>query len=390
MRFNIFIYLTLLLLISCSNEEKLNEQDSGDIVENISIYLQNRNIAPDTDNLEPGEVATITDTNSLLNEDSKLFISQLGTTQSPNFTDMSSQADPYLYIYQYNENQKSDWYSGYNFITETGRNPIDWKDVKRVGSVGNAFSFYAFYFPNGNEVNFSVETDQSDINNFIKSDILGGRYETSALYTRIRFRLFHLMVYLKVTIYVPVLKSTVTSNSAEYSGFEENALQSAYILNAYKDFTIDWIAKNPVDIRVPVTGTFNNKVNSITMYKHETSSESFPLKNIEEFYPATDDPEDEVRAYNFSVLFPAQKFDNNFLCFQLVAPDKQLKYYYFSGDQVNTTTGDYGLNQGTLQQLYLYIPRKTNETILIKANKFPWYNSSTEMTVTKKEGNAQE
>lgn len=392
MKFKLFIYFILFFLVACSQHEETDRfQETGNIVETISIYPQTRDMAPDANNLEPGEAESIIiDKSYFTSERSKLFISQLGTSQSPNFTN-PDQAEPYLYVYHYQDNQESDWNSGYNFITDSNRKPIDWKDVKKLGSVGNTFSFYAFYFPVSEEVNFSVQTDQSVLENFKKSDILGAYHATSALYTRLRFRLFHLMVYLKVTVYVPVLKSSLTSTSAEYSGFGENALQKAYILNAYNNFTIDWRANKSSDIEAPLTQPADNPVKSIQMYKHDQSSEIITLQNINEFYPQGDYTEDEVIAYNFSVLFPAgQKFDKNFLCLQLKAPDDHLKYYYFSGDQANNSTGEFGLNQGTLQQLFLYIPRKSNETILVKSKILPWYNSSTEMTVTKKDGNAQD
>ena len=124
---------------------------------------------------------------------------------------------------------------------------------------------------------------------------------------------------------------------------------------------------------------------------HEPNLTSLELNHIKDFYDQADDDTDEVIAYNFSVLFPAgQEFSKDFLCMELEASGDITKYYYFSGDRVNYLTGNFDLTQGTLQQLYLYLPRKTNETILVKAKTLPWYESSTEMTVTKKEGNAQD
>ena len=80
-----------------------------------------------------------------------------------------------------------------------------------------------------------------------------------------------------------------------------------------------------------------------------------------------------------------QTVGDNFLCFTLQSPySEDLRYYYFSGSQiVGDKSESYGLTQGTLQELHLYLPRKTNETVLVGAKILPWLPADTEMTVTK-------
>ena len=325
-----------------------------------------------------------------------LYFSQLIQSESPNFTDLDNENHP-LYVYKYNE-KGANWSEGYNFEYTDNRKIFDWDTVASLGSVGNAFSLFAFYFPTNRETMtnpsscFHVEADQQgttdkyDKSNFMKSDIMGAYHATSSLYTRMRFRLFHLMVYLKVTIYVPVYEDSDSDDSYSYSGFKEGALKDAFVMNAYTDFKIEWQANRSSDTEAPLTQTDGNKSN-IKMYRHMADEtqiiEDF---NVEDYYTKEKFGTDKVRAYTFSVLFPSQQFSDNFLCFKLLAPNNEtMKYYYFSSSQIidGADNGKYGLTQGTLQELHLYLPRMTNETVLVGANILPWFDANTDMTVTK-------
>ena len=325
-----------------------------------------------------------------------LYFSQQTSSKAPNFTDLEDENHP-LYVYRYNQ-KDANWSEGYNFEYTDDHKIFDWDTVASLGSVGNAFSLFAFYFPTNQNIeaklpdSFRVETNQQgtediyDKSNFKKSDIMGAYHATSSLYTRLRFRLFHLMVYLKVTIYVPVYEDSESNDSFSYSGFKEGALQDAFVMNAYTDFTIEWQANRSSDTEAPLTQATGSKSN-IKMYRHK-SDESQIIEdfNVEEYYTKEKYGTDKVRAYTFSVLFPSQQFNDNFLCFKLLAPNNEtMKYYYFSSSQIidGADNSRYGLTQGTLQELHLYLPRMTNETVLVGANILPWFNASTDMTVTK-------
>ena len=300
---------------------------------------------------------------------------------TPNFSDFGESASPYCYRYQYNPDALANWDSGYNFKCKNGCTPFDWTAVPALGSVGNAFSFYAMYFPGDNTVKWAVETDQSAKENFIKSDIMGAYHATSALYTRLRFNLFHLMVYLKVTIYVPTFKDSANNDNYNYSGFEENAVIGAYVLNANTQFDIDWLAVRSSDKMAPLTQSKESKAN-IKMFSHPSSGEVEQI-DVRNYYNGGTLLQDDVRTYTFSVIFPSQAFGDNFLCFALKDIDESTRYFYFSGSQIVGDSGNYSLSQGTLQQLYLYMPRNSNETILVGADILPWKDSVTDMTVTK-------
>ena len=326
-----------------------------------------------------------------------LYFSQLVPSSSPNFTNLENDAHP-LYVYRYNE-KDANWSEGFNFEYTDNLKIFDWDTVASLGSVGNAFSLFAFYFPTNQQTMtnpascFHVEADQQgttedmyDKSNFMKSDIMGAYHATSSLYTRLRFRLFHLMVYLKVTIYVPVYEDSDSNGTFSYSGFKEGALKDAFVMNACTDFTIEWQANRSSDTEAPLTQATGDKRN-IKMYRHKADeSQIIEDFNVEDYYTKEKLGMDKVRAYTFSVLFPSQQFSDNFLCFKLLAPNNEtMKYYYFSSSQIidGADNSRYGLTQGTLQELHLYLPRLTNETVLVGANILPWFDANTDMTVTK-------
>lgn len=318
-------------------------------------------------------------------ENSILYFSQLGTTQNPNFNPAGdfNAGNPYCYQYQYAPNDEANWEQGFNFQKKAGSEAFAWSSVPAIGSVGNAFSFYAMYFPVDNTVTWSIKEDQSDINNFKRSDIMGAYHATSSTYTRMRFRLFHLMVYLHIKLYVPIYRDEVDKENYSYSGFDKGAVQGAYVMNSNTSISIEWRANRTSDTMAPLAAPSGNK-NNIKVYSHPSDEKEIELK-VGDYYDKGNLETDMVREYQFSVLFPSQEFGDNFLCFALRDRDNALRYFYFSGNQVLGDGNNFSLSQGTLQQLSLYLPRYTNETILIGANILPWNSAVTDMTVSKDE-----
>ena len=394
------IFLVLFaLLVSCSTAglQEQPEEFVGEELTSVSVAREQPLAASGIDTSDSGSDVIST---RGFTEGSKLYFSQQSSTLSPNFSNTDENATPFLYIYEYQEDPDASWDDIYtfNFTCIEDRKAFNWRAAKQLGSVGNAFSFYAFYFPVDNERRFSVETDQRgdaedlyDTSNFEKSDILGAYHATSSLYTRMRFRLFHLMVYLRVKIYVPVYQDTGEDSpeNPRYSGFGEGALQSAEVINAYTDFSIDWSANRSSDTEAPLVQTNTGNKKTIVMYRHNGDEDAIIEDfNVREYYSGGSLTTDDVREYNFSVLFPPQEFGNNyFLRFVLKSSDNSLKYYYFAANRM--FSGLLGLTQGTLQELDLYLPRTTNETILVGAKILPWGSSSTEMTVTEEKSDPE-
>ena len=421
-----FVAILPLMFFSCADKDTISEggeEDRLDIVNEITVSKGTR--AYDTTGDESDNILT---EENKFGDGSILYVSQLGTTGSINFPsgyNKESRVESNLYSYKWYDNPKAGWSSEYNFEPLKPEHVIKWENVKNMGNVGNAFSLYAMYFPVDQKIRFNVESDQTggneqpgddpyDTKNFLKSDIMGAYHATSSLYTRLRFRLFHLMVYLKVTLYVPVYDSKLNNSQAEYSGYDYGAMQDAHVLNANTEFSIEWRANRSSDTEAPLTQPTGEKRN-IKMYRHKEESDKTICLDVSKYYTGNfigvckckreggtpcDDCKcecckeganesttckcDEVRVYEFSVLFPAQNFDkNNILEFQLIDKDNNLRKFYFSGSQIiGGENANYGLTQGTLQHLYLYLPRATNETILVGAKILPWNNAFTDMTVT--------
>lgn len=374
--YKLYLYILLITVVSSCTTSIYNDVPETGQIANALYVAANRPLA--AENMDPEEDDMIIDS---FDANSILYFSQLGTTATPNFSNFGEDAQPYCYQYQYSPDPQANWDQGYNFKCKTSCKPFDWTAVPELGSVGNAFSFFAMYFPVDNVVKWQVQTDQSEKTDFLKSDIMGAYHATSSLYTRMRFNLFHLMVYMKVTIYVPNFKDSDNNNNFSYSGFNDDALIGAYVLNANTTFDIDWLAVRSSDKMAPLTQPKDSKSN-IKMYSHPATGEVEQI-DVRNYYSGGNITEDEVRAYTFSVIFPSQTFGDNFLCFALKDIDNSTRYFYFSGSQIVGDSGNYSLSQGTLQELKLYLPRNSNETILVGANILPWKDSVTDMTVSK-------
>ena len=392
MKYALLAILSFVLCASCASSEPLlpDQELEGPTVTEIAALSGNRRALEAAADDEYADQMTDSD----FVEGSLLYISQMGSSSAnnPNFTVGASDN---LYIYSYEENPDASWDAEgtYNFYPTTLTKAIEWEDVRGRGSVGNAFSLYALHFPVDNAVRFDVETDQRELEDFKKSDILGAYHATSALYTRLRFRLYHLMVYLRVTLYVPVYEVQFDEKTNEYlySGFREDAFEHAQMRKATTGFNIDWRVNRSSDTDAPLTvlntaAGYTNQ--TIQMYRHDAGQTPEQTEiTLGDFYDYPEGDEfasttDKVYVYNFSVLFPGQVFGNEFLHFQFRTPGGTYKNYTFSASQLKTGATDFGFTQGTLQHLSLYLPRKGNETILVGARILDWTDASTDMTVT--------
>lgn len=334
-----------------------------------------------------------------------LFISQITPTRTPDFpvtpftwfqdhpndyyweTDATGKAlytkNDNLWMYKLDKTlgENADWDSGYNFVPmfseddpTFGKFRMDWRTIKNYGSLGNAFSFYAMYYPGGNPI-FQVNSRQSiwDLKVMKQMDIMGAYHTTPSLYTRMRFRLHHLMVYIRVTLYVPVVEpkygdketNRIPENAIGYTGFGRDAFYwevpqgntngrpGIYIVSDYKwpadnnrkifnQFGIDWRANRSSDSDAPlVQANTSGGVTDEVMHRHATfehiQKPGFYEKNVNKdrgYYlpdtsldtdepevfeidrsiftkvPEGEDPIEKVRRYEFSAIIPPQSLRN--------------------------------------------------------------------------------
>ena len=294
--------------------------------------------------------------------------------------------------------------NSYNFGASAGDSPLEWNTISSKGSWNGGFALFSLYFPVENQLRqkngengtilYSVMEDQSTEENLLKSDILGAYHSTTKLFSKIRFRLFHLMNYLRIRLYVPVY------DEDDDTGYRDGALQYATINNVNPDFAIEWGAIRSPDSQGPkvnaVPGT-----GEIKMYKHPLpdGKTQYPITTIDytDFYPDQGLPTnyDKVRYYDFSVIIPMQASEKdedgkehsftetNFLNFFFQSNSGAINKYYFTMSQSgSSSSNNLELTQGRFQYLELYVPRVGNQVVNMGAKVINWDQLGTEMVLT--------
>ena len=428
-----YIYITLgtsflLTLTSCSDQElggnnvrdaKYLECVTADYAYPDDGVIQSD---PNTDTEEvvhDDNFEATTLLNDAIGEGSILYFSQLSNTLVP-FTAEEWPIDapetmiekfgeenyPNLYEYHYEKKDyEAEWedqplgIGGYNFFPETPNKKMDWDDIKYWGLNNNGFSLFGLYFPYDNELNltFKVEEDQSTLEALRKSNFIGAYHSSSQAYTRLRFRLFHLMAYLKVTLYVPVYNDDDRDKDGNKirTGFPADALQSAQVLNVLTDFNINWYANRSSDTSPACSAISTGERSDINMYIPPLDSYENglpPIVNIKtgEYYNQDDplynpDAVDQCWEITISVLIPAgqnypdtkQDWTNgNILRFNMRQNIGEVpKRYVFNGSSAMNLIGGgdpLTISQGNIQHLNLYLPRNGAAAILLGATVEDW------------------
>ncbi|MCH5229771.1 MAG: hypothetical protein J1F12_07255 [Muribaculaceae bacterium] len=418
-------------LVSCQEEGVVNKEESPDYCGRYLDYFQVIPVSRASLGEEPGfeEMPVFSDfldekfkySEELGNEKkSYLYISQLTDNIVP-FQDAGTGDvtgdDVNLYKYFFQERlmfQNPDWDNGYNFFPEKKEDMVDWDFVGQNGPFGNGYALCALYFPYSNKIQeFKVEEDQSTLENLRKSNILGAKHSNSALYTRLQFRLWHLMTNLNVTVYVPVFKDGVTEatdsqtpvKDAEPSGYFADSMIGAEVLDVYNTYSINFKTKQseaaPYTF-ADITET-GNLVKELKMYRHpleDSNNGKTPVERIRvrDFMPEDEIPEtmrdkeyDDVYVYKFSVLIPPRQksdfTDRDFLRFKVKSTlgDGIIKNFVFNGSQEyhqNPEGAGIFLNdEGSQQNITLYLKRKGSEVLLVEANVIDWTDASSDMFV---------
>lgn len=405
------ILLNIFLLPSCKEDNNMSAQGAtageDNVIGHIGVRLAERGEGENPDgNANTSDGGSVADTKVYpfempfspeFDSRSVIFVSQQ-TSQTAPFRTIDA-----IYPYQYKPdyestgNKEDDWYDEvYNF-TPLSENPLEWFKIGNTGSYLNGFSLYALYFPlqqemtwkeeNGN-ITYSVEKDQSTLDNLIKSDIMGAYHSSPTLFSKLNFRLFHLMSYVGVRVYVPVY------NETKKTGFYDGALQAAFMENANNEFGIEWNVTIHSDDAGPKIKS-NASQEKIKMYLHELPAgvKERPVVPInykdfvyEGFFDqGLDDDIDYVRVYDFSVLLPMQDYSESFstedsesnyldiMSFVLRSNSGAETYYYFNQSTMKDQDNNHvQLNQGYFQYLELYVPRIGNKVVYAGAVLESW------------------
>ncbi|MCH5239372.1 MAG: hypothetical protein J1F38_04045 [Muribaculaceae bacterium] len=455
MRTNKYTFLSSLALTvmsslsSCSNKEPGITEPEPDQVKLLNVEIVSHNVESRADGwtVQNGpheseaaakllDEAFHTGSDSEGREPSKIYLTQYGPlNQSPELLFENDNRFEYIYKPMESVIDQTDWDHYYNFATafpddESGTKMLDWDHVDAVGSVGNGYWLYGFYYPFDNEPRYYVEPDQSTKEALRKSNILAAFHQAPSLRTRLRFRFYHLMVYLKVYVLVPVYQLTPEDKENTNTGFYPDALQSAQLLNTYINFGINWSKPRNSDTEGPLVtlvtstniapydegnpvppgwengnlgvGGMDNPPTvqeisldpmDINLYMHpfitaDGKESPYPseedivtIDNIGDYQPNMTGS-DRCYLYTFSVLFPPQQFNGNFLKFSFKNPLGVVKNYNYSGANNESVTGTLQtVYQGDLQVLALYLPRKGNQAILVTADVEDWQQANASTNV---------
>lgn len=300
---------------------------------------------------------------------------------------------------------------GYNFFAKSTDTKMEWEDIQAWGYDNNGYALFAMYFPYDNEMNmdFQVPVDQTNIDALRKSNFIAA-YHSSSSPGRVRFKLYHLMCYFKLTLYIPVFKDDDVDDKGNIikSGYPADALQSVQLLDVLTDFNINWYANRSSDSSPACSARSGGERSNIEMFIPPLTTEFYgeesgglpPVVNIKtsNFYNPDDtefyDPEeiDQCWKIDVSALIPqGQDFVNDPNYGTMIWSDKNFirinmrqnigevpKTYIFNGnpDPVNgghlTVGSNLTIEQGGIQHLSLYIPRHGAAAVLVGANVMDW------------------
>lgn len=310
-----------------------------------------------------------------------ILISQRANNLSLDFNDYDpSPTDPSelipntnLYKYVYYTNPSAVWDSGFNF-QPYGDHALDWAQIEAAGELSGGYTLGALYYPVEYEVQNAVPEDQSIYNNLLSANVLGAYHTTNAVKSRLRFRFFHLMAAVRVTLLIPEWDPVTNT------GFGADAAKSAFMLKVRSDYTIDW--PNTLSSEEYPTPSIPTDApeTEIKMYLESVSNEVYEV-DLSEY--GSDYPETEkVRSATFVVVFPPQQPTNDgptmrFFLTTMGGTEKRFIWYSSSIDK-----GTLEFNaRNTITNLTLFLPRVDNDAILISSYIVPWTEAESEFTV---------
>lgn len=310
---------------------------------------------------------------------SVILISQQGDHISLDFEDYTvSATDPSvttpnrnLYRYVYYTNPKADWEQGYNF-QPYGDRALDW-DYMFENRLSGEYVLGALYYPGGIAVNNSVQIDQTSYENLTSSNVLAAYHKTQEFHSRLRFKFYHLMSAIRVTLLIPVW------NPDDNTGFGENSARGAEMLDLKKDFSINWPLGSSEEPPVPVL-TDDPQTYDIQMYLESVSNEveEITLSDLNPEFPAETD---RFRRATFLVVFPPQEPSNvgPAMRFHLTSMGGTPRnFVWYSSDLFNSSISN---ARGSLHNLLLYLPRTDNDAILIQSTIIDWIPAESEFSV---------
>ena len=408
----LYIFLSAILFSSCDDKDLKVDDESNQYREDSGIYVtfatRSDGWTIDDEYVQfKDNVGTNEEKPYIIdhfNDGDILFISQMGVVTNPTLYNMKTNenaAPDYnkntvkdnLYVYQYQTPEESaEWTRGSNFVPYVNdknmTTPMNWTYIRNLGSIGNAFSFYALFQGNNQTPNCRTVTYMNYSGNDAeyaphsayelgtRYGLFGAYHATSSLYTRMRFRLYPLFNLIQVTLLVPAQESE--SDKPGYSGFAANAFKNnwyagntsaqiypgvwfgvpGWAVNSNiatsqvgigTSFDIDWRKNGSSDNDPPsISAQTGNTNTSFYLLRYDINDPSaehpvFRLDNIKKFYPKyenenhPDEDYDMVRRYEFIAYYvPQAKFNENsfnaLLSIRMLTPGSSGNLYYIENN----------------------------------------------------------
>lgn len=310
---------------------------------------------------------------------SVILISQRGDNLSILFTETAvdnegnESPNKNLYQYVYYTNPLAEWDNNYYNFQPYGNRALDWAYIAEYRLNGE-YALGALYYPIEYNILNAVEQDQRNLDNLRRSNVLGAWHRTQGIETRLRFAFFHLMTAIKVTLLIP------DWDPVDNSGFGDNAILSGDLLNVIKDFTVDWPVTSS---EVPPNAQYRNGVDpcDIQMYLEQPLDNTIWEIKYSDLTSSFPEIEERVRKATFFVLFPPQQLVINgpAMRFKLRTMSGMEKSYVWN--TTNLVDNPLLPDGGRVNSLMLYLPRKENNAILIKASILDWIEADSQVTV---------
>ena len=428
-----------LLSWSCARENMSDASTGGKLSDIVGIGAQIATRSQTDSGSEQGDkeendnlfdIDTLSAYTLTLDKGTILHVSQLTDSQTPFWNDDITYSYQYIDDYQYDGDDAWMDDNCYNYTPYLQDSPLEWSKIYSLGTYAGGYAMFCMYFPMEDAVQrrnnadgtitYYVQEDQSTVDNLMRSDILAAYHSTPAIFSRIKFRLFHLMTYVRIRLYVPVYRDDLNT------GYRDGALNYATLNNVTPHFTIEWSAIKSADTEAPAVAGLTEEAlrrmsgmettpdgeepqplsSTITMYQHPlpagiTERPKTKIK-YKEFISDRyfdqglgDEEYDEVRIYDFSVIIPVQEkktamvdgketvvdfTETDFLNFYLrTNAGAETRYYFNRAFSATSNDSRLDMTQGKFQLLQLYVPRVGNEVIYLGAHVNPWGQKGSEM-----------
>ncbi|MCH5224872.1 MAG: hypothetical protein J1D77_02690 [Muribaculaceae bacterium] len=368
--------LTAVCLLSCDDSAREKDftptGDSDDVA--LEFFFETRAGEDDETGGDVTGSSTQSDFEKYFEDGkSKVLISQRTTNMSLDFTPGSTNC----YTYTYHAKPNATWDKDYNFTPDT--DAFNWGRIIENGQYSNGYAFGALFFPRDYNYIEEVKDDQSTEKALYESDIFGAWHRTSSLRERLRFRLKHIMSKLLVNLYVPVLDHETNT------GLSVDEIH-ATALNLRTDYTLEWGDRSSEDAPIAKLATTNPKpAKDIPMYMSyplspEEINKDWTLDDLGNFN-ITDISSDKVKKFTFEVLVPEQSPTGDFLKFEIKSGTEEFSFL-FNSNSLTTNSQGFGFESGCLNKLELYMTRRDNNIVLMKARIGDWTDASTDFKVT--------